>query len=75
VSTYSIGNSFDIALEASVEIPFVIHPEISSEMAFETDNGCSTELPGRLNLLSTSGVGIVSPADFAVSTGSSSSVF
>lgn len=59
VSMNSIGNSFEIALEASVEIPLVIQPEISAEITFETDNGCTTELPGKFKL-SKCGVGVVS---------------
>jgi hypothetical protein len=34
-----IGNFFDIFLEASIKIPFVIRPEISSKMAFDICNG------------------------------------
>jgi hypothetical protein len=48
-------------------LPFVIQPDISSEIAFESDNDCETELPGKLKL-STSGVGNFSSADSTTSS-------
>jgi hypothetical protein len=48
-------------------LPFVIQPDISSEIAFEADNDCETELPGKHKLY-TSGVGNVSSADSTTSS-------